>query len=299
MWQSFNNPTDTFLPGMKMDINLNLTSWKNVNDPSPGSYSFKKEESQYVIIKTDTDQYKLHWKSGSGSTKNFDPEPLFPNAYNLLSNSTERANESNSCKSNSDQRYKNLSCPNSIVYNTYSRLLMNHTGNIQYFSWSEDAKQWVLDWQVPKDYCSIYRVCGKFSLCSLTSVPECSCLPGFEPISSGDMSAGCKRRHEISCNDTDEFHNMTLITVENPTLPSFNAQNESECKARCISNCNSCAAYSYNPAKQELLRSGRPESTNRCWIWDLDLYTLQANGTHNISIRISQAGTSYKFKLLL
>ncbi|KAK1441312.1 hypothetical protein QVD17_07159 [Tagetes erecta] len=166
---------------------------------------------------------------------------------------------------------------------------MNHTGNIQYFSWEENVKQWVMDWQVPKDYCRIYRVCGKFSLCSLTSFPRCSCLQGFDPISPGDTSAGCKRRYEI-CNDTDEFHNMTMIKVENPTLPFFNAKNESECKARCLSNCNSCAAYSYNPAKQELLRSGRPESTNRCWIWDSDLYTLQANETYNISIRVSQAG---------
>ncbi|KAK1441313.1 hypothetical protein QVD17_07160 [Tagetes erecta] len=48
MWESFNNPTDTFLPGMKMDFNLNLTSWKNVDDPSPGSYLFKEEDSQLI-----------------------------------------------------------------------------------------------------------------------------------------------------------------------------------------------------------------------------------------------------------
>lgn len=38
--ESFNHPTDTLLPGMKMDDNLNLTSWINDQDPAPGNFSF-------------------------------------------------------------------------------------------------------------------------------------------------------------------------------------------------------------------------------------------------------------------
>ncbi|XP_039140586.1 S-locus-specific glycoprotein S13-like [Dioscorea cayenensis subsp. rotundata] len=43
-WQSFDYPTDTHLPGMKIGwdlrtgLNRNLTSWRNDDDPSPGSY---------------------------------------------------------------------------------------------------------------------------------------------------------------------------------------------------------------------------------------------------------------------
>lgn len=38
LWQSFDHPTDTFLPGMKMTENLVLTSWRDLNDPSSGDF---------------------------------------------------------------------------------------------------------------------------------------------------------------------------------------------------------------------------------------------------------------------
>jgi hypothetical protein len=42
LWQSFQHPTDTFIPGMKMDINLTLSSWRNENEPETGSFAFEQ-----------------------------------------------------------------------------------------------------------------------------------------------------------------------------------------------------------------------------------------------------------------
>ncbi|KAE9444606.1 hypothetical protein C3L33_23496, partial [Rhododendron williamsianum] len=45
IWQSFDDPTDTFLPDMKVYIDVQsdedrvFTSWKSKNDPSIGKYS--------------------------------------------------------------------------------------------------------------------------------------------------------------------------------------------------------------------------------------------------------------------
>nr|GEV19574.1 G-type lectin S-receptor-like serine/threonine-protein kinase At4g03230 [Tanacetum cinerariifolium] len=43
LWQSFNAPTDTFLPGMMMAGDLKLTSWKNIDDPGSGSFEFQPD----------------------------------------------------------------------------------------------------------------------------------------------------------------------------------------------------------------------------------------------------------------
>jgi hypothetical protein len=45
-WQSFDYPTDTLLPDMKLGVDLkngitrNITSWRSPTDPSPGKYTF-------------------------------------------------------------------------------------------------------------------------------------------------------------------------------------------------------------------------------------------------------------------
>ncbi|CAL1397648.1 unnamed protein product [Linum trigynum] len=51
VWQSFDNPTDTFLPGMKVGLNRTtgvsrfLTSWRSDDDPGTGQFSYKLNSS--------------------------------------------------------------------------------------------------------------------------------------------------------------------------------------------------------------------------------------------------------------
>lgn len=53
LWQSFDYPTDTFLAGMKLGRNRitgfdrYLTSWKSVDDPSPGNFSFQLDPNGF------------------------------------------------------------------------------------------------------------------------------------------------------------------------------------------------------------------------------------------------------------
>ncbi|PQQ01762.1 hypothetical protein Pyn_15608 [Prunus yedoensis var. nudiflora] len=61
IWQSFDYPTDTLLPGMKVGLNWKtgmewvLTSWKSENDPGTGNYSLRLYSNQ-----TATAQYFLY-----------------------------------------------------------------------------------------------------------------------------------------------------------------------------------------------------------------------------------------------
>nr|XP_028957470.1 G-type lectin S-receptor-like serine/threonine-protein kinase At4g03230 [Malus domestica] len=54
LWQSFQSPTDTFIPGMVMDKSLVLTSWRGEDDPESGRFIFKKDpvredHKKYVV----------------------------------------------------------------------------------------------------------------------------------------------------------------------------------------------------------------------------------------------------------
>ncbi|CAA2973560.1 Hypothetical predicted protein [Olea europaea subsp. europaea] len=69
-WQSFDNPTDTLLPGSSLAYDKRtrtkkvLTSWKNSEDPAPGLFSFELDPngSQVIIRWNRTEWY---WTSGA------------------------------------------------------------------------------------------------------------------------------------------------------------------------------------------------------------------------------------------
>ncbi|KAJ0700376.1 putative protein kinase RLK-Pelle-DLSV family [Helianthus annuus] len=88
LWQSFETPTDTFIPGMKMGKNLKLTSWRTVTDPGSGSFKFQTDPgtARYSIVNGST---TFLWKSGKMSKDDsFDDNQMFSNAFNFLSNTT-------------------------------------------------------------------------------------------------------------------------------------------------------------------------------------------------------------------
>ncbi|XP_057460629.1 G-type lectin S-receptor-like serine/threonine-protein kinase At4g27290 [Actinidia eriantha] len=84
VWQSFDYPGDTFLPGMKLGKNLvtgqewYLSSWKSDNDPAQGEYAFGLDIHGYpqtVLSKGSTDLFR----SGPWNGVRFSVPHLRPN----------------------------------------------------------------------------------------------------------------------------------------------------------------------------------------------------------------------------
>ena len=63
LWESFENPTDTFLPGMLLRGDMNLTSWRDRDDPGSGSFTFMldtaRRQNAIIVNKEGT----IYWKS--------------------------------------------------------------------------------------------------------------------------------------------------------------------------------------------------------------------------------------------
>ncbi|KAK2650866.1 hypothetical protein Ddye_018355 [Dipteronia dyeriana] len=82
-WESFQNPTDTFLAGMKMDENLVLASWASPFNPARGDYQFQQEDNQYIIKREQSSYYFKSRVSG-----NFMSDDILPIVSTLLSNAS-------------------------------------------------------------------------------------------------------------------------------------------------------------------------------------------------------------------
>lgn len=276
LWQSFENPTDTFLPGMKLDENLVLTSWKSYDDPAVGNFSFQQDQermNQVILLKRSV----KYWRSGiSGKFIGLNEMPSA--ILYLLSNFTSTVVRNNSVPYLTSSLY------------IHTRLVMSFSGQIQYFL-LDTQKVWSLIWAVPRDKCSVFNACGNFGSCNSKNDLICKCLPGFKPTSpenwnTGDYSAGCARK-SITCGNTakgDTFLNLKMMKVGDPDS-QFNAKNEMECKIECLNNCQ-CQAYLYEEA--DMTRRGGTGSST-CWIWSEDLDNLQEeyDSGQNLHVRVA------------
>ncbi|KAI5340449.1 hypothetical protein L3X38_019723 [Prunus dulcis] len=293
LWQSFQNPTDTFIPGMVMDQSLELTSWRDQDDPGIGNFTFKLDvegdnQNQYVITKLKS---IIYWKSREPAIgTSVISDEMHPAVAYLLSNFSQsylkKINSSiifRPTRRNSSH-HKEIAILPRTDYN-HTRLVIDFKGNIQFLLWNKN--KWTTIWSEPKDQCSVFNACGNFGLCNMTSGQSvCKCLPGYKPQSpdkwkSRDFSDGCTRGSLCLKNET--FSTLKIMKVGKPEI-KIHVSTETECKNSCLNNCQ-CIAYSYAEAGKTRRRDA---STSMCWIWDSQLDSLQeeyADG-RNLSVRV-------------
>ncbi|WOL18097.1 G-type lectin S-receptor-like serine/threonine-protein kinase [Canna indica] len=283
-WQSFDFPTDTWLPGGKIGLNKltnenqRLTNWKNSDNPAPGIFSLEidpKGTSQYFVIWNMT---KSYWSSGTWNGQIFSgvPEMTANYIYDF------------EYVSNASENYFTYSVKDK---NVISRFVMDVSGQIKQYTWLDNMQQWILFWSQPRQQCQVYSYCGSFGSCNEISQPYCNCVQGFSAKSQsdwdlGDQSAGCTRNTPLQCGRSSNSSNsekdkfLTMSSMKPPVNPNTLAGvgSSEACELACLNNC-SCTAYSY--------------SSGGCSVWYEDLLDLQDqyNGSNASTLRLRLAAS--------
>nr|XP_023904132.1 G-type lectin S-receptor-like serine/threonine-protein kinase At4g27290 [Quercus suber] len=262
LWQSFDYPSDTFLPEMKLGWDLvsgldrYLTSWKSTEDPAQGEISEgfdRRGLPQLVAMKGD----KIKVRSGSWNGLYFTGRPIsIPNQlfkYEFVMNEKEIYFE-----------YELLN--NSILL----RYVINPLGIGQRFKWKDNTQSWELVSTSQSNECENYGHCGAYASCNINKSPVCECLNGFIPKSpkdwnSADWSGGCVRGTPLGCNDGDRFLNFKDVKLPDTSSSWFDRNmNLKECEELCLKNC-SCRAY----ANLDIRNEG-----SGCLLWFADLVDI-------------------------
>ncbi|KAM4070348.1 hypothetical protein ACB094_12G159100 [Castanea mollissima] len=235
-WQSFDYPTNTMLPFMKLGLdrrtglNRFLTSWKFKDDPGIGNYSFQ-------IVTTGYPQASLYmgrtilWRAGSWTGLRWSGVPKMTSKYfdvNFLNNQDETTIM--------DRTLLNLSDPK-----VFSNMVVDESGIMRRSLWKET--RWVEYWSAPQELCDKYLNCGPNSYCDPYNVVtfECKCFPGFEPNSSH----GCIREKQgvSMCNNGEGFVKLEQMKLPDTLIAHADMSlSMNECKQKCLRNC-SCMAY--------------------------------------------------------
>ncbi|KAM4092605.1 hypothetical protein ACB094_06G052900 [Castanea mollissima] len=240
LWQSFDYPCDTLMPGMKLGKNFVtgrdwfLTSWKSTDDPAKGDFSLRIDTHglpQQVSMKGD----KIKARGGPWNGISFSgyprlrPNPIFE--YEFVMNKTEV--------------YYVYTLVNSSVF---SRLVFYPSGVWGRLVWRDQTHSWEIYSTSQVDQCENYAYCGAYATCNTNRSPVCTCLQGFVSKSpknwnSVDWSDGCVRRTPLECN-RDGFLKYTNVKLPDTSSSWFNiTMSLKECEGLCLKNC-SCTAYS-------------------------------------------------------
>jgi hypothetical protein len=246
VWQSFDHPSNTLLPGMKIGRNLwtgaewSLVSWRAADDPSPGTY-------RYMILKNRLMENVMLDSGGNVRYRTGVWNGLWFSGIPEMGTYSDRF-AYHMTVSTGEITYGFTAKPGA----PYSRLVLMDTGVLQRLLWDSKTQTWKNFFQGPRDVCDAYAACGPFGLCNANaaSTSFCSCVQGFSPVSPSDWykrdtSLGCRRNLPLNCSSssTDGF-----VTVQGVKLPdTFNSSMDTsimldECRMRCLANC-SCVAY--------------------------------------------------------
>ncbi|KAK9064216.1 hypothetical protein SSX86_015596 [Deinandra increscens subsp. villosa] len=268
IWESFKNPTDTLLPGMKLGwdrktgVNRFLQPWKTSNDPGSGDYTYGINIHGFPELiyskKERENEMKTLYRSGPWNGRTFSGIPWMKNLSSLIKFEFQ---------DNDDEISYSFEM---MSTSSYSRLVTNSSGVLQRLTWVESSQTWIELSFVPSDPCDEYQKCGPFGVCDANTSPGCKCMKGFRPKNQlawdlREGSDGCVRSSKMDCQ-SDGFLVQNNIKLPESSRAYVNRTlSLSECAEICKSNC-SCAAY----ANTDITGSG-----SGCVIWAVDLLDMR------------------------
>ncbi|CAK8530427.1 unnamed protein product [Lathyrus sativus] len=238
LWESFENPSDTYLPGMKVPVNgksVFFTSWKSSTDPSLGNHSMGIDPEglppQIVVWEGE----KRKWRSGYWDGRIFtgvDMTGSFLHGFVL------------NWDTNGGDRY--FVYNNELMLNGFVRFQIGSDGYEREFIWNQNEKNWTELQKGPHNECEIYNFCGGYAVCglSVSGSATCSCLRGFELKDKGDLSGGCRRMTALKADMRNgSFGEDGFLVLRCMKLPDFaNVVDTRDCEGNCLKN-DSCTAY--------------------------------------------------------
>lgn len=290
VWQSFEHPTNTFLPGMRPTISntpnnkkVMFQSWKSPSEPSEGNFSIGIGITGGVPQIFTWNNGTNFWRTGPWDGNNFIG---LPNVDSTLKDGfvLEKNDDLGTLDMSFDPEDANF----------FFNYVVDVNGTIIEQYWDADSKTWTAGWVGPSTPCEVYGTCGAFGSCDHGSA-SCRCLRGFRPRNDqewrkGNHSSGCVRRTKLQCNSSTQGSNedsfLRLQTMKVPdNVVQRSAFSQDGCRSQCVSNC-SCLAYAYH------LNIG-------CMIWTEDLIDTQAFSSGGVDLFLRIAASELGKRIIL
>ncbi|XP_017980559.1 PREDICTED: G-type lectin S-receptor-like serine/threonine-protein kinase At4g27290 [Theobroma cacao] len=273
LWQSFDYPSNAWLPGMRIndDFNKGLTSWKSLDDPSLGDYTCRIENPELPQLVVGMGSVRM-FRTGYWNGLRFSGLLPFSDPYFTLK----------LVFNNDELEYMYQPEAHSV-----DRMIsLDNSGLLHYYVFNNVTREWAIIYTEPNDVCDSYGRCGANSICTVQKEPICECFRGFTPTKPAEWellnwSSGCRRRMPLICQNGYGF--LKFSRVKSPDSLEFwlnKTMSTKDCEKECLKNC-SCTAY----ANSNITGKG-----HGCLMWFGNLVDIQGfteeNRGQDIYIRL-------------
>ncbi|XP_021832245.1 G-type lectin S-receptor-like serine/threonine-protein kinase LECRK3 [Prunus avium] len=251
IWETFNNPTDTMLPGQKIERSGKLSSRYSETDYSKGRFQLLLQEDGKLVLSTINlptefaNEPYYATDTTSGTVAGSEGKELVFNVsgylYVLRDNGGKYNLAGEEVVSERDNYIRATLNFDGIFAQYYHP--KNFTGNVS----------WTLLWSEPDDICrritedSGFGICGYNSICKLNADnrPTCQCPRGFslldpkEPFGSckPDFIQGCEEDELSTTKDPYDVIVMTNIDWPISDYAEFRPFTAEKCNESCFQDC--------------------------------------------------------------
>ncbi|XP_071901222.1 putative receptor protein kinase ZmPK1 [Coffea arabica] len=238
LWQSFDCPTNTLLPGQSLTQNSVLISSRSLTNYSSGFYKLYFDDDNVLSLLYDGPQRAgISW-----------PDPWkrsWDNGRSTYNNSKVATLDSWGRFQSSDQF--------DFITVDYGpgiqrRLTIDFDGNLRVYSLDMASRNWKVTWQSSLQPCKVHGICGENSLCTYAHETgrKCTCAPGYKIKSQKDWAYGCEPDFQLPCNDSNASGFLLLQNVEfyGYDIGFFSNSTLDNCQNLCLNYC-SCKGFQF------------------------------------------------------
>ncbi|KAF5794668.1 putative protein kinase RLK-Pelle-DLSV family [Helianthus annuus] len=286
IWQSFDHPGNTFLPGMKFGKDLVtgrerfIIPWKSADDPSPGPYLHYIDTNGYpqMFVRQSS---VIRWRYGPWNGLKFqglrmkNPNPIY--SVQFISNE------------------KEIYYTYEITATVVQRILVLPDDTGVHLRWMDQIHDWAVHAiGALRDSCGGYGRCGPYGSCNGNRYPRCTCMAGFKPRvpdewDRGNGSSGCERKRALDCGSGSGFKRISGVIFPDTRRSWYNhSMTLEECEMACRMKCN-CTAY----ANTDIRNGG-----SGCLLWFDELMdTTESNDKQDLYIKLAASELADRYAL--
>ena len=201
VWESFNFPTDTLLPGQKLTRNIVLVSNRASGSHLSGFYTFKfNDDNVLYLTYSGPDVSSVYWPRQDTA--------IYAQQRTNFKSARLAILDEKGFFSSSDSLFFYTS---DYGKRPRRRLTLDHDGLLRAYSLNNLTGGWEVVWIPPIGVCNVDGHCGAYGICFYAPEPTCSCPLRFIPKNKADWSQGCAPEFNL----TDDPSNVGFLRLSN------------------------------------------------------------------------------------